>query len=263
MKYYLILFLFIFTLYYLQVNNKTILYSNGETENELQNNTMENNIIQNNILTINDTFSMRGSLVSIIPPNLTSTHYSKNDNNNTSNSINAVTNFNLPNNSTIQPNGSINLSDNLVSLLSGIIIQSINDGNPTLSNTSSPPISNLIQDNVNLISGSWRLDVNNGNITNFFSNFEMITPNGTNIHWYTLNNFKSNEKLFFGNDNSIDLIGKLGFIAKDSQTNETTNVFLSINNLQLIQLVFLDKNIAKYFNSYPLYGTIDTIDIKN
>jgi len=41
------------------------------------------------------------------------------------------------------------------------------------------------------------------------------------------------------------------------------DVLFSINNLELIQIKFLDKASANQFNDYPLYGTIDSINIRN
>jgi hypothetical protein len=225
---------------------------------------MENNFFQSNGLTINDTFSMQGSLVSTIPPNSTSIYDSQNSSSlATKNFTNTLPNTNSSNQYPLQQNGSINISDSLVSLLSGIIIQSIHNGNPTLSDSSSNSSSSLKDNNTKLIAGSWKLDVNNGDITDFGANFEVISADGTETHWYEIHNFNTNEKIFFGNDNSIDLIGRLTFFEKNNRTNETTDALLAINNLQLIQLVFLDKDISNHFNNYPLYGTIDSINVKN
>jgi hypothetical protein len=91
----------------------------------------------------------------------------------------------------------------------------------------------------------------------------MISADGTETNWYKLHDFKSDEKLYFGNDNSIALNGKSTFFADNNHTNQTTDVLLTINNLQLIQLIFLDKDISNHFNNYPLYGTIDSINVKN
>lgn len=249
-------------IFFLQVNDKNAFNIDGKLVKEIHNISINNYFFKSNMLRINDTFSIRGSLVSTIPPNL-SIHDDNSSNITSDNITNSLFNNNSSNQTNMPKNISSNISDDLVSLLSGIIIQSIHNGNPTLSNTSSDSISNSKETNPNLISGSWKLDVNNGNITDFVSNFEIISSNGTGIHWFELNNFKTNDKLYFGNDNSVFLNGKLDFLSDNNHTNETTNVLLTINNLQLIELIFLDKDISSKFNNYPLYGTIDAISIKN
>ena len=52
----------------------------------------------------------------------------------------------------------------------------------------------------------------------------------------SMNNLKSNEKLFLGNDDSIAINGKLDFFTGTNTTKETADVLLSINNLELIQI---------------------------
>ena len=84
------------------------------------------------------------------------------------------------------------------------------------------------------------------------------------FHWHSMNNFQSNEKLFLGNDNSAAINGKLDFFTgNNNTTKKTVDVLLSINNLELIQLTLLDKEIADHFQGFPLYGIIDSIKIKN
>jgi hypothetical protein len=161
-------------------------------------------------------------------------------------------------------NASSNISDNLVSLLSGIIIESIHNGNPTINNSNNNLTSKSKNNNdIILVSGKWNMDVQNGNVTNYYSKFFMTSSNGTGFHWYSMNNFKTKEKLFLGDGDSAAVNGKLDFFSGNNSTKKTVNVLLTINNLELIQIIPLDKVIDSYFHGYPVYGTIDSIQIKN
>lgn len=266
----------------------------GKTDHAVEQNiSIKKNMFKSYKLKINDTFSIEGSLISTIPLNMSSVYF----NNITTQSINGSNNEKtieqgsssnnsksvsappvspqkllltakpmLQNINNTQSNESNNISDNLVSILSGIIVESINNGNPTINNKSTSSLDLNARSNKNIIlaTGKWDLDVQNGNVTNFATKFAMITSNGTGFHWHSMNNFQSNEKLFLGNDNSATINGKLDFFTgNDNTTKKTVDVLLSINNLELIQLTLLDKEIADHFQGFPLYGIIDSIKIKN
>jgi hypothetical protein len=65
-----------------------------------------------------------------------------------------------------QLNQTDNLSNNLVSMLSGIIIQSIEKGNPTISNDGNTSDSgSLINKNIStIVSGNWKMNVNSSKV---------------------------------------------------------------------------------------------------
>ncbi len=274
----------------------------GKTDQQVveQNISIKKNMFKSYKLKINDTFSIEGSLISTIPPDMSSSVYFNNDNttqpiNGSNNKINDVKTIEqdsssnksksvseppvspqkllttakpmLKNINNTQSNESNSISDNLVSILSGIIVESINNGNPTIINksTSSLDFNARSNKNIILVSGKWNLDVQNGNVTDFNTKFAMIASNGTGFHWHSMNNFQSNEKLFLGNDNSATINGKLDFFTGDNNntTKKTADVLLSINNLEIIQLTILNKEIADHFQGFPLYGIIDSIKIKN
>jgi len=79
-----------------------------------------------------------------------------------------------------------------------------------------------------------------------------------------MKNFSTKEKVFLGDGDSAAVNGKLDFFTGiNNSTKKTANVLLTINNLELIQIIPLDKVVDSYFHGYPLYGTIDSIKIKN
>jgi hypothetical protein len=259
-----LLFFFICFILSFYINSSGNSINFAKSERVLQDFWLKENIPENKKLTINDTFSMEGTIISTIPNNNKNTSF---DYNNTSNGFilqNTNNSINNPS-SNLKDNtiGSSNISDNLVSLLSDIIIESINNGNPTLNNLNNSLSLDDRNSNVSLIFGNWKLDVLKGNITNFQAKYEMVALNGLGYHRYLLNNLKSSENLFFGHDNSIAISGKLDLFTEKNSTKETADVLFSINNLELIQIKFLDKASANHLDDYPLYGTIDSIDIKN
>jgi hypothetical protein len=265
LKYYILLFFFTCLLLIVYSNNSGNSINYAESDKIIQNSSLKENSFGIKKLTINDTFSMEGSLLSTIPYNNIKTSISSKNNTkenillqNTNESIN-----NQLNNLKDKSMESSNISDNLVSLLSDIIIESINNGNPTLSNINNASNSKDNNSNISLIFGNWKLDVQKGNVTNFDAKFEKVALDGNEYHRYLLNNFKSSEKLFFGNDYNIAINGKLDLFAENNSSKELSDVLFSIDNLELIQIKFLDKTSANHFNDYPLYGSIDSISIKN
>jgi hypothetical protein len=295
LKAFIICFLLVF---YLSCNN--IFFIAGQIDSAVHDSSLKKDIFKSHKLMINDTFSIEGSLISTTPPNMSSIFLNNsnyvtpqlingsnnkinsgkigeesspvNDSNTTSTlsiqqkqqSLFPIAKSFSANKTDAQSNESNRFSDNLVSLLSGIIIESIHNGNPTINNTGAQIDSKSKNKNdIILISGTWKLDVENGNIDNFASKFIMTSVNGNNFHMESMNNFTSQEKLFLGNDESIAIKGQLDYYTGTNTTKKTVDVLLTINNLELIQITILDKEIAHHFHEAPLYGTIDLIKIKN
>ena len=164
-----------------------------------------------------------------------------------------------------QLNQTDNLSNNLVSMLSGIIIQSIEKGNPTISNdVNANDSGSLINKNIStIVSGNWEMNINSSKVEFFDSKFVMISSNAKGFHWHTVNNFNGDGNVFFGNDDTIFIDGTVDFFTDDKLVSENSKVVLILNNFELIQIIFLDNKIADHFHNFPLYGIIDSIEIKN
>ncbi len=164
-----------------------------------------------------------------------------------------------------QLNQTDNLSNNLVSMLSGIIIQSIEKGNPTISNDGNTNDSgSLINKNIStIVSGNWKMNVNSSKVEFFDSKFVMITSNAKGFHWHTINNFNGDGNVFFGTDDTVFIDGTVDFFTDDKLVSENSKVVFMLNNFELIQIIFLDNKIADHFHNFPLYGIIDSIEIKN
>jgi hypothetical protein len=164
----------------------------------------------------------------------------------------------------IESNQTDNLSNNLVSMLSGIIIQSIEKGNPTINSLDLSDPSQLKSENTSIIlAGNWQMSVFNSNITDFDVRFVMITSNGTGFHWHSMNSLKSDTNVYFGSDENIYLIGTVDFLTDNKIVSKEVKIVVMINNLETIQMIFLDEKIAHHLYNQPLYGTIDEIEIPN
>lgn len=299
MKYTLLGFLLFLFIIILSLNYKNTIQINGtldkidvyNPEGEHYRETYQSNI--------NDTFSIEGALISTIVQNLTSFYpnvYNYTEEKQisdspestmpTNNKSNNETEFRsefdgfqqqqqqalypIPkpisqNTANIELNASEALSDNLVSMLSGIILESIQTGNPTINNETIQPDSDDInsKEDTILVSGKWKMDVENSNITSFNARLVMITSNGTGFHWHSMGNLQTSEKFFLGKDDSATINGKLDFFTGNNTTKQPIDALLSINNLELIQITLLDNDISSHFYGFPIYGTIDSIKIKN
>ncbi len=247
-------------------------------------------------LDVNNTFALSGSLVSTLYPSLVSNNeLSENDQINsssqpssnlknldpnlspdqqiddtinTSNSSlmpNSSQSINGDNNSFGQFNQTDNLSNSLVSMLSGIIIQSIEKGNPTINKIGlNNDSGGLMNKNIStIVSGNWRINVNSTEVVLFDSKFVMITSDAKGFHWHTINNFNSDDDIFFGTDDTIFMNGTVDLFTDNKLVAGNSKVVIMINNFELIQIIFLDNKIAEHFHNFPLYGIIDSIDIEN
>jgi hypothetical protein len=164
----------------------------------------------------------------------------------------------------MESNQTDDLSNNLVSMLSGIIIQSIEKGNPTINSINLSDPLQLKSENISIIlAGNWQMSVLKSNLTVFDVRFVMITTNGTGFHWHTINGLKSDAKVYFGNDKNIYLIGTVDFFTENKLVSKNVKTAIMINNLETIQIIFLDDQISGHLYNQPIYGTIDMIEIPN
>ena len=246
-------------------------------------------------LDINNTFSLSGFLVSTLNTTLMSSNASSENtqfissvpnHTNIENSIQGsasgeqlddVLSINNPlstlnssqgslesNNGIDQLNQTDNLSNNLVSMLSDIIIQSIEKGNPTIDNEEKSAPDRLLNQNIStIVSGNWKMNVNSSKVDFFDSKFVMITSDGKGFHWHTITNFSGKRDTYFGTDDSIFIDGTVDFFTDDKLVSGNSRVVFMINNFELLQIIFLDNKIADHFHNFPLYGVIDSIEIKN
>ena len=287
----LLLLLLVLLAYFAQSTFEAVL---AETNNIVAKESILNS--KSSRLDVNNTFALSGSLVSTLKPSLVSNNGSS-ENDQISSYSELGTNVEnsdptlLPNkqiddvmgtadtslvlnssqstngDSTIfdQVNQTDNLSNSLVSMLSGIIIQSIEKGNPTINKIGKANDSgDLMDKNIStIVSGNWKINVNSSEVVLFDSKFVMITSNAKGFHWHTINNLNTDGEVFFGTDDTIFIDGTVDLFTNNKLVNGNSKVVIMIINFELIQIIFLENKIAEHFHNFPLYGIIDSIDIEN
>ena len=287
----LLLPMLVFMVYFAQSTFDAVL---AETKNIVVKESILNS--KSGRLDVNNTFVLSGSLVSTLNPSLVSNNGSRENGQiisyseigtnfensdptlspnrqiddmigtaNSSLMLNSSQSTNGDNTSFGQFNQTDNLSNSLVSMLSGIIIQSIEKGNPTINKiVIDNDSSGLMGKNIStIVSGNWKINVNSSEVVLFDSKFVMITSNAKGFHWHTINNFNSDGDVFFGTDDTIFMDGTVDLFTDNKLVTGNSKVVIMINNFELIQIIFLDNKIAEHFHNFPLYGIIDSIDIEN
>ena len=228
---------------------------------------------------VNDTFAMSGALLSTIHLNSNLTEEFNNlqtggigyegpvqENQTFDDSIGLFSSDGSPQrpSTLMASNQTDNLSNNLVSMLSGIIIQSIERGNPTINNVNLSDPLQLKRENVPIIlAGNWQMSVIQSKVTLLDARFVMITSNGTGFHWHSMNNFKSDMKTYFGTDDNIYLIGTADFLTDNRIVSNEIKIAIMINNMEVVQIIILGDKISSHLYGHPIYGTVDKIEIPN
>ena len=287
----LLLPMLVFMVYFAQSTFDAVL---AETKNIVVKESILNS--KSGRLDVNNTFVLSGSLVSTLNPSLVSNNGSRENGQiisyselgtnfensdptlspnqriddlistgNSSLMLNSSQSTNGDNTIIGQLNQTDNLSNSLVSMLSGIIIQSIEKGNPTINKIGKANDSGGLMDkNIStIVSGNWKINVNSSEVVLFDSKFVMITSNAKGFHWHTINNFNTDGDVFFGTDDTIFMDGTVDLFTDNKLVTGNSKVVIMINNFELIQIIFLDNKIAEHFHNFPLYGIIDSIDIEN
>lgn len=261
-------------------------------------NTNDNLNYKSNILDVNNSFTFSRLLVSTIDPLLAPNnqqHSLNNEQNSTSGLYNGfgkttdnvspfpkslIENPNLQSFNSSLMNKSVtsdqsplidtklnrtgNLSTNLVSMLTGIVIQSLEKGNPTINEPVNAPNGVTSQKHASIIvSGNWIMEVLDGDITNFNARFVMISSDALGFHWHSFNDLRTNKSISFGADDTVMLKGSMDYFTDDDLIVNDGNVFLTINNFELIEIIFLNNEISRHFNGLPIYGIIDSVMISN
>jgi hypothetical protein len=118
-----------------------------------------------------------------------------------------------------------------------------------------------------ILSGSWNMSANKGNLTSFTANFYTGPINGgmTN-HTHQLSNFRVNNSnsvpIQLSPDKSVSLSGILdvGINGKKGWDNVHATVFIS--NGRTISISLADKDDQRHFMGQPIYGVVKRINIQ-
>ena len=115
-----------------------------------------------------------------------------------------------------------------------------------------------------VLDGKWKLEVVNGNATDFSSKFTMVHLDGTNRHYMILMNFKQDNAtagaIQVQPDGTTTINGILDVIEKSDFLNpefDNVNTQITINKYNTISINVDDAQTNQHFASQPLRGVVD------
>jgi hypothetical protein len=115
-----------------------------------------------------------------------------------------------------------------------------------------------------ILDGKWKLEVINGNVTDFSSKFTMVHLDGTNRHYMILINFKQDNStagtIQVQPDGTTTIKGILDIIEKKDFLNpewSEVNTQITINKYNTISINVDDEQTDQHFNGQPLRGVVD------
>src|SRR5688500_10039024 len=115
-----------------------------------------------------------------------------------------------------------------------------------------------------VLDGKWKLEVVNGNATDFSSKFTMVHLDGTSRHYMILMNFKQDNAtagtIQVQPDGTTTIKGILDVIEKKDFLNpefSNVNTQITINKYNTISINVDDAQTNQHFASQPIRGVVD------
>ena len=115
-----------------------------------------------------------------------------------------------------------------------------------------------------VLDGKWKLEVVNGNATDFSSKFTMVHLDGTNRHYMILMNFKQDNTtagtIQVQPDGTTTIRGILDVIEKKDFLNpefNDVNTQITINKYNTISINVDDAQTNQHFAGQPIRGVVD------
>ena len=115
-----------------------------------------------------------------------------------------------------------------------------------------------------VLDGEWKLEVINGNVTDFSSKFTMVHLDGTNRHYMILMNFKQDNTtagtVQVQPDGTTTIKGILDVIEKSDFLNpefDDVNTQITINKYNTISINVDDAQTNQHFAGQPIRGVVD------
>ena len=115
-----------------------------------------------------------------------------------------------------------------------------------------------------VVDGKWKLEVVNGNVTDFGSKLTMIHLDGTNRHYMILMNFKQDNAtagtIQVQPDGTTTINGILDVIEKKDFLNpefSNVNTQITINKYNTININVDDAQTNQHFAGQPIRGVVD------
>jgi hypothetical protein len=110
-----------------------------------------------------------------------------------------------------------------------------------------------------ILGGDWSMNVNNGNVTNFDSNFTMVHTDGTEKHTHEITSFVSNpdNAPFQPNNNETALVlGKSNIQTNGSPKWNDVDTTIILDKLSTVSIIVDSNATDNHFKNQPIYGIV-------
>jgi hypothetical protein len=110
-----------------------------------------------------------------------------------------------------------------------------------------------------IVSGSWILNVTQGNVTNFYGFFKLITSDGLEKHFVEMNNFKNTNLSIVLNPYTNTIInGYIDFRIDNQLFESNLPIKMQLNKINTIS-IYLDKHtVGDLLFDNPIYGVVNS-----
>jgi len=155
-----------------------------------------------------------------------------------------------------------NLDDNMINLLTKLIMGSISGGSSSSrypeSITQAASTTQTETEKPFVLTGNWNLSVEKGNVRDFASNFTMLHIDGTGSHVIKLINFQAdaNRTVYLGSDGTTSIMGRVDIELNGVNKWKGVHAIIVIERLNTIYIILDSNATANYFKGQPIYGII-------
>jgi hypothetical protein len=110
-----------------------------------------------------------------------------------------------------------------------------------------------------LISGIWSLNVTQGDVTNFYSTFKLVTSDGLEKHFVNLTNFQTKNASIILNPYTNTIINGYVDIKIDDQLFESHSpIKIELNRINTIIVYIDNQNVNNLLFNNPIYGIVNS-----
>jgi hypothetical protein len=110
-----------------------------------------------------------------------------------------------------------------------------------------------------IVSGSWILNVTQGNVTNFYGFFKLITSDGLEKHFVEMNNFKNTNLSIVLNPYTTTIINGYVDFRIDNQLFESNlPIKIQLNKINTISVYITKQSVSDLLFDNPIYGVVNS-----
>jgi len=109
-----------------------------------------------------------------------------------------------------------------------------------------------------LVGGDWILDVENGNVTNFKTNFTMVRTDGSEHHSHDITNFKLGNNTQFQLDprSTSTINGTADYAVNGTSTWPGSDTTITIEKARILSIQPDEQEVRDHFQGQPIYGIV-------